>query len=74
MFKVVIFIFLSKINQIVYFVKFSTSYLGLGTNLGDRSRNLEIAIQRVVEWPCELIRQSSVYETEAWGIVEQPCY
>lgn len=42
--------------------------LGLGSNLGDRQANLEVALQRLgqgADAPVKLLRVSSVYETAA---------
>jgi len=46
-------------------------YLGLGTNLGDRAENLRTALARLTE-VVRVTAVSSVYETEPWGIREQP--
>ncbi len=46
-------------------------YLGLGTNLGDRPRNLRAALDRLARW-VKVTAVSRVYETEPWGIREQP--
>ena len=47
-------------------------YLGLGTNLGDRTGYLSQAIQQLVNNPhIELIKKSSVYETAPIGYVQQ---
>jgi 2-amino-4-hydroxy-6-hydroxymethyldihydropteridine diphosphokinase len=52
----------------------STVYLSLGSNLGDRKRNLDTAIARL----CELgsvISKSSIYETEPVEVdTEQPWF
>jgi 2-amino-4-hydroxy-6-hydroxymethyldihydropteridine diphosphokinase len=48
-------------------------YLGLGTNLGERQRNLEDAIERLGEF-VDVEMRSSIYETEPWGYAEQPRY
>jgi 2-amino-4-hydroxy-6-hydroxymethyldihydropteridine diphosphokinase len=46
----------------------TTAFLGLGSNVGDRMRNLREAVRRLVSTPgVELGRQSSVYETEPVG-------
>jgi 2-amino-4-hydroxy-6-hydroxymethyldihydropteridine diphosphokinase len=45
----------------------STVYLGLGTNLGDRLANLRAALTALSP-----VRCSSVYETEPWGVEDQP--
>ncbi|MDX9948092.1 MAG: 2-amino-4-hydroxy-6-hydroxymethyldihydropteridine diphosphokinase [Bacteroidales bacterium] len=42
-------------------------FLGLGTNLGDREKNLSMAVDRIGEEIGKVIRCSSVYETEPWG-------
>lgn len=49
----------------------STVYLGLGTNLGDRVDNLRQAIRGLGE-KMNVIWRSPVYETEAWGVEDQP--
>ncbi len=49
----------------------STVYLGLGTNLGDRMVNLNRAMESLSE-EVRITAVSPVYETEAWGIEEQP--
>ena len=50
-------------------------YLGLGANLGEREKNLRRAIERIKKIPAvKLLRVSSFYETEAWGVVNQPNY
>jgi 2-amino-4-hydroxy-6-hydroxymethyldihydropteridine diphosphokinase len=48
-------------------------FIALGTNLGNRLANLEIAIDKL-EPQVHLTNVSSVYETEPWGIVNQPCF
>ena len=50
-----------------------TAYLGLGTNLGDRWTNLREALRLLATGPgLRLARCSQVYETEPWGVTEQP--
>ena len=50
-------------------------YLGLGANLGEREKTLRRAIERIKKIPAvKLLRVSSFYETEAWGVVNQPNY
>lgn len=50
-------------------------YLGLGGNLGDRVKNLRGALERIKKIPqTKLLRVSSFYETEAWGVENQPDY
>jgi 2-amino-4-hydroxy-6-hydroxymethyldihydropteridine diphosphokinase len=48
-------------------------YLALGTNLGDRSGNLQAA--RAALLPAvTLLESSPVYETQPWGIIDQPAF
>ncbi len=47
-------------------------YLGLGTNLGWRSRNLSAARRRLRQKGMRILRQSRVIETEPWGVTDQP--
>ena len=50
-------------------------YLGLGANLGERTKTLRRAIERIKKIPAvKLLRVSSFYETEPWGVVNQPNY
>ncbi len=51
----------------------TTAYLGLGTNLGDRRANLREALRLLASEPgLRLLRCSQVYETEPWGVTDQP--
>ena len=47
-----------------------TIYLALGTNVGDRLQNLEIARQ-MLQTRLRLTRQSPIYETAPWGYLDQ---
>ncbi len=48
-------------------------YVGLGGNLGEREKILRRAIERVKKIPAvKLLRVSSFYETEPWGVTNQP--
>ena len=42
-------------------------FLGIGSNLGDRERNLNEAIAKITKTTGPLVASSSVYETEPWG-------
>ena len=42
-------------------------YLGLGSNLGDKEENIRKAIALIGERVGEVVRQSSLIETEPWG-------
>lgn len=44
-----------------------TVYLSLGTNLGDKARNIRQAIDLLGERVGEVLRESSFIETEPWG-------
>lgn len=49
-----------------------TAYLLIGGNLGNRLGNLQLAAE-LIEKSCGSIAQrSSIYETAAWGLTEQP--
>jgi len=45
--------------------------LGLGSNVGSRSRNLSAARRRLREKGVRILRQSQVIETEPWGVTDQ---
>ena len=45
-------------------------FIGLGSNLGDRERNLEVAISSLEEF-CSVLNKSSVYETKPVGYLDQ---
>lgn len=48
-------------------------FLGLGSNLGDRRRNLLSALRMLHSTPgVRVLDVSSIYESEPWGPVEQP--
>lgn len=46
-------------------------YLGLGSNLGDRQQNIEKAVALIGERVGQVLRQSSLMETEPWGFVSE---
>jgi len=48
-------------------------YLGLGTNLGKRTDNLQAAAAALPP-AVKVLRVSSIYETEPWGYIEQPAF
>ena len=50
----------------------TTAYVGLGSNLGRRSRNLSAARRRLRQKGARILRQSRVIETEPWGDTDQP--
>ena len=46
--------------------------LGLGSNVGVRTRNLSEARRRLRQKGVRILRQSRVIETEPWGVIAQP--
>lgn len=46
-------------------------YLSLGTNLGNRKRNIREAIEKIGELIGVVERQSALYETKPWGFSSQ---
>ena len=47
-------------------------FLGLGSNVGDRLKFIEAAIERIGSLEgVELIKKASIYETEPWGVKDQ---
>lgn len=52
-----------------------TVYLGIGSNIGRRARNLALAAMRLQLTPgIEIQRLSPVYETAPWGLQDQPAF
>lgn len=39
----------------------------MGTNLGDKKRNIAVAIEKIGELVGEVVRQSALYATKPWG-------
>ncbi len=39
----------------------------MGTNLGDKRKNIAVAIKNIGELVGDVVRQSALYETEPWG-------
>jgi 2-amino-4-hydroxy-6-hydroxymethyldihydropteridine diphosphokinase len=51
----------------------SVSYIGIGSNLGTRQENCSRAVELVVEKRgIKVQKKSSLYETEPWGVKDQP--
>ncbi len=48
-----------------------TVYLGLGANIGERRKNLETALELLSE-KLQIVRASSIYDTEPVGNIAQP--
>lgn len=49
-------------------------YLLLGTNLGNKLKNLERVAELLIANRIAIRRESSIYETAAWGIENQPSF
>ena len=48
------------------------TYIGIGTNIGDKLKNINDAIDAINHLPnTQVVNVSSVYETAPWGYVEQ---
>lgn len=50
------------------------AYLLIGGNMGERKVNLQKAIDLINEHCGSLTKHSSVYETAAWGLTDQPSF
>ena len=50
------------------------AYVGLGSNLGDRAGYLLLAVRGMLDAGLDVIRLSSIYETEPVGYEEQPAF
>jgi 2-amino-4-hydroxy-6-hydroxymethyldihydropteridine diphosphokinase len=49
------------------------AYVGVGSNLGDREGTIRRAVERLREEPgIDVLRVSSLIETEPWGYEDQP--
>ena len=47
-----------------------TTYVGLGSNLGDRASNLLLAVRGLMEASFTVCKLSAIYETEPFGVDE----
>lgn len=50
------------------------AYLGIGTNLGDKEKNILRAYEMIEERVGEITSRSSLYETEPWGYHSEHSY
>src|ERR671912_536047 len=50
------------------------AYVGLGSNLGDRAGYLLLAVRAMLDAGLDVIRLSSIYETEAVDYENQPAF
>ncbi len=52
----------------------ATVYIGIGSNMGDRRANCLHAVKLMNESGIVVTKESSLYETEPWGMKEQPMF
>jgi 2-amino-4-hydroxy-6-hydroxymethyldihydropteridine diphosphokinase len=50
----------------------STVFLGMGSNIGNREKHCQKALELLREYGLNVVKQSSLHETEPWGNKEQP--
>lgn len=50
------------------------AFLGLGSNLGDRAYYLGEAIMALQNPEISICAKSGIYETEPWGVLDQPLF
>lgn len=60
--------FIYQLNLIPVENEFTTVFVALGSNLGDRAGNLLLAVRGLLEASLEVHRLSAIYETEPVGI------
>jgi 2-amino-4-hydroxy-6-hydroxymethyldihydropteridine diphosphokinase len=46
-------------------------YFGLGSNMGDRGKNIQNALVQLERWELKPLRISRLYETEPFGVKDQ---
>lgn len=56
----------NKYNELIY--------IGVGTNLGDRLENIKQAAMELKALGIDIIRTSSIYETQAWGFESEDLF
>jgi len=52
----------------------SKAYLLIGGNLGDKKENLSKAVELINKHCGVITKRSSLYETAAWGVTDQPSF
>lgn len=50
----------------------STAYIALGSNLGDKEKNLRRALLLLTQQGVEIAKVSSFFKTEPYGVTDQP--
>jgi 2-amino-4-hydroxy-6-hydroxymethyldihydropteridine diphosphokinase len=53
-------------------MKIFTAYILIGGNIGDRFANLQTAKELISKQCGSITKESSIYQTAAWGLTEQP--
>lgn len=49
-------------------------YLGIGSNEGNRAANLALALRLLRKRVGLVVKESAIYETAAWGKIDEPDY
>ncbi len=52
----------------------SVAYISIGSNLGNRQENCLRAIKLLQQRGIIVSKRSSLYETQPWGVKDQPCF
>lgn len=60
------------VNDVFYLCAMNTAYLILGSNLGDRIKNLHKAAELISISAGKIKKESEIYVTAAWGNTSQP--
>ncbi len=60
------------ISQVILEKRVGNVYIGVGSNLGKRLKNIEDACLLLERHEIKLVRKSSIYETKPYGKVDQP--
>jgi len=52
----------------------SVVYIGIGSNIGNTEANIRTALNLLSQKGIKIIKESSRYKTEPWGIKDQPMF
>ncbi len=55
-----------------YYVGMAIVHIGIGSNIGNRQENCREAVRLLTKSGVKVLRQSSLVETEPWGVADQP--
>jgi 2-amino-4-hydroxy-6-hydroxymethyldihydropteridine diphosphokinase len=50
----------------------SIVHIGIGSNIGNRQENCREAVRQLASRGVKVVKQSSMIETEPWGVADQP--